>query len=89
MINWADLLKVPVNLISSGAFFRAKEIDLNAIDPAKRDLAYLHHEAQKIGLNPTDYDEQRFIEHVGKLGNDGIGDDEARDMAFKAIYKGK
>jgi hypothetical protein len=81
------LLKVPVNLISTGAFFRAKEIDLRHIDLAMRDLAYLHHEAQKIGLTPTDYDKQRFIEHVGKLENDGIGDEEARDMAFKEIYE--
>lgn len=60
---------------------------MSDIEPAKRDLAYLMHEAKKIGMAPSDADIERFIEHVGKLANDGVDEDEARERAFVAVYE--
>lgn len=47
----------------------------------------MHHEAKKIGMSVSDADEERFIEYVGKLENDGISEDQAREAAFSALYE--
>ena len=50
------------------------------------DIDYLYMWAQKIGKRPTEDDEYRFVETVGKLVNDGHTEPHARIEAFKRLY---
>jgi hypothetical protein len=87
MTIWPELLKVPVNLLSIGMRYLKPDLDLNSIEPAKRDIAYLHDEAGRIGLTPTAADEERFVEYVVNLTNDGMSEVAARALSFNAIYE--
>ena len=50
------------------------------------DLDYLYMWAAKIGKRPTEDDEYKFVETVGKLVNDGHTEPHARIEAFKRLY---
>jgi hypothetical protein len=50
------------------------------------DIDYLYLWAEKIGKRPTEDDEERFIETVGKLVDDGYTEMYSRREAFKRIY---
>lgn len=84
---WPDFFHAPLNLWNIGAWFRQRELDLESLEPAKRDLAYLQHEAEKIGLTPTLADKERFVEWVGRLANDNVSEDDARVIVFNGIYR--
>lgn len=50
------------------------------------DIDYLYLYAEKIGKRPTEDDEIKFLENVGKLINDGHTEMYSRLESFKRIY---
>jgi hypothetical protein len=51
------------------------------------DIDYLYLWAEKIGKRPTEDDEYKFIETIGKLVNDGYTESFARLESFKRLYE--
>lgn len=56
------------------------------VDKSKQDIEFIHKKLFDLEITPTLDDIYLFIEQVGKLANDGMSDEQAREMAFAAIY---
>ena len=50
------------------------------------DLNYLYSKARKIGRLPSEDDEMKFLEIVGRWDSDNKSIDEARLFAFRELY---
>jgi len=84
---WPDFLRVPVNLVNAGAFFKRRHFDMSKIPVGEEDNEYLKFHAEIHGIDLTDDDFIRFSEYCGKLANDGVMDEaDCREEAFKNIY---